>query len=125
MGFSGKLYAVGKKSGTVHGLNIIDNPNYLPKGIDLAVILVPARYVTETIEICGQKGIRRVIISTGGFRELGDESTDIEKDLVLAAKNMTSDLLARIALGLFAQTLKYVRHSPLCSTEDLRKALRA
>jgi len=106
MGFSGKLYAVGKKSGTVHGLNIIDNPNYLPKGIDLAVILVPARYVTETIEICGQKGIRRVIISTGGFRELGDESTDIEKDLVLAAKKYDIRFIGPNCIGIICTDSK-------------------
>ena len=69
MGFQGGIHPVGRKPGNVHGIDICTDPGSLPNGIDLAVILVPAAFVAETLEICGRKRIRHAIISTGGFRE--------------------------------------------------------
>jgi len=86
MGFKGEIHPVGREPGNVHGRRIITDPQSLPEGIDLAIILVPARFVAETIEICGQKGIRHAIISTGGFRELDDQGSPAEKDMVKVAK---------------------------------------
>jgi acetyltransferase len=47
LGFRGEIYPVGREPGKVHGLRIITDPRSLPTGIDLAVILVPARFVAE------------------------------------------------------------------------------
>jgi acetate---CoA ligase (ADP-forming) len=85
-GFRGSIYPVGRKPGTVGGKTIITDPGALPEGIDLAVILVPARFVAETLNICGQKGILRAVISTGGFRELTDAGNPAEKEIVQAAR---------------------------------------
>ena len=86
MGFKGKIYPVGREPGNVYGKEIITNPESLPEGIDLAVILVPAKFVAQTLEICGQKGILHAIISTGGFSEFSDQDNQAEKDVLLVAK---------------------------------------
>ncbi|MBW1783983.1 MAG: CoA-binding protein [Deltaproteobacteria bacterium] len=85
-GFKGDIYPVGREPGTAHGKTIITDPWVLPEGIDLAVILVPAKYVAETLDICGEKGIRHAVISTGGFRELTVESNEAEQEMLRAAK---------------------------------------
>ncbi|MBW2084398.1 MAG: CoA-binding protein, partial [Deltaproteobacteria bacterium] len=69
MGYQGDIYPVGREAGQVCGRGIITDPESLPYGIDLCVILIPSRFVADTLELCGQKGIRNAIISTGGFRE--------------------------------------------------------
>ncbi len=86
MGFKGEIYPVGREPGNVHGRKIITEPRSLPEGIDLAVILVPAEFVAETLDVCGQKGSLRAIISTGGFRELKDQDSQAEKDIITVAK---------------------------------------
>jgi len=86
-GFKGDIYPVGREAGTVHGKAIITDPEDLPQRIDLAAILVPARFVAETLDICGRKGIRRAIISTGGFRELTRGGNPAEKEMIRAAKD--------------------------------------
>jgi len=106
MGFSGKFYPVGRKPGNVYGIDIIDNPQSLPEGIDLAVILVPARYVAETMEICGQKGILHVIISTGGFREYSEESSDTEKDVLRMAKKYGIRFIGPNCIGIICTDSK-------------------
>jgi acyl-CoA synthetase (NDP forming) len=85
MGFAGAIYPVGREPGVVSGKEIITDPGSLPQGIDLAVILVPAKVVPETLDICGKKGILHAIISTGGFKELSHKENQVEKDVMNAA----------------------------------------
>jgi len=85
-GFKGSIYPVGREPGNVHGKKIITDPWSLPQGIELAVILVPAKFVAETLDICGQKGILHAIISTGGFKEFNDKDNQAERDIVSVAK---------------------------------------
>ncbi len=87
MGFQGRIHAVGREGGEVYGIDICTNPDSLPEGIDLAVILVPAAFVADTLEACGGKGIRHAIISTGGFREfVGGQSREEKKILDVAQR---------------------------------------
>jgi acyl-CoA synthetase (NDP forming) len=86
MGFEGEIYPVGIRAGEVYGRKIQTKPGSLSEGIDLAVILVPARFVAETLDICGRKGIHHAIISTGGFREFSDQDNQAERDVLLTAK---------------------------------------
>ena len=44
-GYGGDIYAVGLRSGEVHGVPILDSVELLPDGVDLAVILTPAATV--------------------------------------------------------------------------------
>jgi len=86
MGFEGAIFPVGKNPGEVFGKAIITDPEALPADIDLAVILVPASNVAQTLDICGRKGIRRVIISTGGFREFKAKGNQAEAAIVDKAR---------------------------------------
>ena len=86
MGFEGRIYPVGKNSGTVCGREIITEPKALPEDIDLAVILIPAHLVAETLDICGRKGIRHVIVSTGGYSEFKEKNNPAENDLLRTAR---------------------------------------
>ena len=86
MGFNGDIHAVGRSPGMAFGREIITDPETLPHGIDLAVILVPARMVADVLDICGSKGIQGAIISTGGYSEYNDNNNRAERDLLAAAK---------------------------------------
>jgi acetyltransferase len=82
MGFKGPIHPVGRQPGNAYGIDICSNPDSLPEGIDLAVVLVPAGFVAETLEACGRKGIRYAIISTGGFREFEGAQSQAEKEIL-------------------------------------------
>ncbi len=86
MGFKGEIFPVGRNPGRVHKIDIITDPESLPRGIDLAVILVPAAFVADTLETCGRKGILHAIISTGGYSEFEEQNNHSEKDLLSVAK---------------------------------------
>jgi acyl-CoA synthetase (NDP forming) len=84
-GYAGKIYAVGPKGGKVMGYTVYTSVLDVPKTADLAVILTPARFIPEVITQCGIKGIELAIIESAGFREMGDDGKNIEKDLLTAA----------------------------------------
>ncbi len=86
MGFKGDIYPVGRSAGTAFGREIITNPETLPQGIDLAVILVPARMVADVLDVCGSKGIKCAVISTGGYSEYNDNNNRNETDLIASAR---------------------------------------
>lgn len=85
-GFDGDIHAVGQTAGRVNGCRIMTDANALPRGIDLAILLVPAETVARTLDICGRRGIRHAVVSTGGFREFDHQGNQVEKDLVETAR---------------------------------------
>jgi acyl-CoA synthetase (NDP forming) len=85
-GFREPIYLVGPGGGELEGQPIFENLTDLPEIPELAVIIVPARVVPEAVESCGQKGITRVAVETGGFSEFGDEGRRLEADIVAIAK---------------------------------------
>ena len=84
-GFNGEIIAFGKNEGFIVGRKIITSYNDIPYGIDLAAILTPAPTVPKIIEICGEKGIKRVVIETGGFSEYSNEGANLEKECLKIA----------------------------------------
>ncbi|MGA2108386.1 MAG: CoA-binding protein, partial [Syntrophorhabdales bacterium] len=63
-GFKGTTYALGKSAGVIEGRPVLTDMDSLPEVPDLAVLLIPAAQVPDTLEQCGRKGIRRVIIES-------------------------------------------------------------
>ncbi len=85
-GFAGEILSVGIKGGIVFGQRIHPSVESIDRPVDLAVILTPAQTVPGILDACGRKGIRRVIIESGGFSELGEEGAVIEQACIEAAK---------------------------------------
>ncbi|MBU2510655.1 acetate--CoA ligase family protein [bacterium] len=81
-GFDGIVYAVGPNGGAIATRRIYKSVIDIPDHIDLAVILVPARFVPGVMEECGQKGVKTAIIETAGFREFSEEGREIEDQVV-------------------------------------------
>lgn len=86
-GYSGDVYAVGLRSGEVHGIPILTSVEALPDGVDLAVILTPAATVPGLLDACGRKGIRRAVIESGGFSEFSEAGRRLEEHLCKVARH--------------------------------------
>lgn len=80
--FNGKIYPVNPKGGVIEGLQAYTNVLEIPESIDLAIIVVNAKFVLSTIDQCHEKGIKGVCIITAGFKETGKEGAELEKQLV-------------------------------------------
>jgi acetate---CoA ligase (ADP-forming) len=80
-GFNGVVHAVGPRGGVIETRRIYPSVTEVPDQVDLAVILTPAKTVPAILDECGQKGIRRAIIETAGFREYGEEGRQLEQEI--------------------------------------------
>ncbi len=80
--FTGKIYPVNPKGGVIEGLQAYTNVNEIPGDVDLAIIVVNAKFVLDTIDQCHTKGIKGLCIITAGFKETGKEGAELEKQLL-------------------------------------------
>ncbi len=79
--FQGIIYLVGSKGGSFLGHKIHASVRDIPDPVDLAVVLVPAAAVPGVLRECAEKGIRRVVVESAGFRELGPERLTLEEEI--------------------------------------------
>lgn len=84
-GYQGIVYAVGPSGGVIATRRIYRSVQDIPDHVDLAVILAPAHTLPGILKDCGQKGIRRAVVETAGFREYGEQGRQIEEEMVRVA----------------------------------------
>ncbi len=68
-GYPGRIYPVTRSQPEVFGLRSYATVAELPEAPDLAVVIVPAAYVVQTLEACGHKGVRAAVVISSGFAE--------------------------------------------------------
>ena len=80
--FNGNIYPVNPKGGIIEGLQAYTSVKEIPGEVDLAIIVVNAKFVLDTIDQCHEKGIKGLCIITAGFKETGKEGAEAEKALL-------------------------------------------
>jgi len=85
-GFAGSVYPVNPKATEILGRPCTKSVADLPPGVDLAVIIIPAKAVPQAVADCGQRGMQAAIIISGGFAESGEEGAALQRDVVAAAR---------------------------------------
>jgi acetyltransferase len=85
-GFPGALYPINPKSESILGLSCFKNVRDVPGKVDLAVVIIPARFVSQTIRECGEKGVKGAVVISGGFSEAGAEGEALQNELAKAAR---------------------------------------
>ncbi len=85
-GFPGALYPINPKSERILGLSCFKNVRDVPGKVDLAVVIIPARFVSQAIRECGEKGVKGAVVISGGFSEAGAEGEALQNELAKAAR---------------------------------------
>jgi len=98
--YQGQIYPVGKDGGVLHGKRIFSNLSDIDETPELAVLLIPARFVPDALKSCGEKGIRRVIIESGGFTEFDDGRCDLENQVIDLAKHFDMKIIGPNCFGI-------------------------
>ena len=80
--FNGSIYPVNPKGGMIEGFQAYTSIEEVPGEVDLAVIVVNAKFVLDTIDQCHRKGIKGLCIITAGFKETGKEGAELEAQLL-------------------------------------------
>ena len=97
--FNGNIYPVNPKGGVIEGFQAYTSVLEIPGEVDLAVIIVPQKFVLGAIDECNQKGIKGICIISAGFKESGKEGAQAEKELVEKVKEYGMRLVGPNCLG--------------------------
>lgn len=81
-GYEGTLYGVGREEGEIAGAPVYDSLEKIPEVPDVAIIITPAETVPDFMEACGKKGIKHVVIESGGFSEYSEGQNALEKKVL-------------------------------------------
>ena len=81
LGYKGHVYPIHLSEKEVQGYRAYKSVADLPEVPDLAIIVLPTPIVSRCIDECGRKGIRRAVIISGGFKEVGAEGVRLEDEL--------------------------------------------
>ncbi|HEY7240179.1 MAG TPA: acetate--CoA ligase family protein [Burkholderiales bacterium] len=108
--YRGRIYPVSRSHANVQGLQAYPSVDKLPERIDLAVLIVPARFVPDELERCGRAGAKAALILASGFAEDGNEAgaalqhrvAEVAKRYDMAVCGPNAEGFANVALGLCA-----------------------
>ena len=78
-GFQGNVYPINPKADVILDLPCHKSVKEIEETVDLAVIIIPARFVPQAVQECGEKGVKGAIIITGGFAEADDEGEKLQQ----------------------------------------------
>jgi len=85
-GYKGRIYPINPTAPDVRGIKAYKALDEIPGEVDLAHIIIPAKLVPQTIEDCGKKGVKAVVINSAGFSEMGEEGAKLQEAFLANAK---------------------------------------
>ena len=100
-GFCGKVYPVNPKYDKVFGERCYPSVREIPGSLDLVVIAVPAPHVIDVMSDCVAKGVKAVIVVSGGFKESGPEGAALEEKLRRIAEGSGVRVLGPNCIGVY------------------------
>lgn len=108
--FPGPVYPINPQADEILGLRCYPSLAAAPDPLDLAVLIVPAAAVLDAVEACGERGIKAIILISGGFREIGAHGAAREEEVVALARRYGMRLLGPNGIGVMDT------HTPLNTT---------
>jgi acetyl coenzyme A synthetase (ADP forming)-like protein len=99
-GYPGRIYPVNPKADHILGLPCFPSVRDIPGELDLAVLVIPAKFCLEAARDCAAKKVPALIIITAGFKETGREGADLERKIVELAHANGMRIIGPNCLGL-------------------------
>jgi len=112
-GFKGTVYPINPKADVILDLPCHKSVKDVAEAPDLAVIIIPARFVPQAVQECGEAGVKGAVVITGGFSESGDEGEQLQNQVVETAQKFGVRIIGPNCQGVNNP------HHPLCASWPL------
>jgi acetyl coenzyme A synthetase (ADP forming)-like protein len=99
-GYEGAIYPINPKASEILGIKCYPSVLAVPGPVDLAIVLIPSKYVADVLVECGEKGVKGAIVISAGFREVGHEGWQREREIVDIARRHGMRLIGPNCLGI-------------------------
>lgn len=100
--FGGAVFPVNPNRPSVLGIKAYKNVHEVPAEVDLAVVVTRASFVPGIIRECGEAGVKGVIVISAGFKELGPEGLELERQVLAEARSAGIRVIGPNCLGLMS-----------------------
>ena len=98
-GYKGKIFPINPKAPEICHLPCYKSVLDVPEDIDVAIFVIPGKFVNQAAEECGKKGVKGLIIISAGFKEIGGEGVERENELIKIGKKYNMRILGPNCLG--------------------------
>ncbi len=99
--FEGKFYPINKNTEPILGQKVYDSILNVPGSVDLAVIVVPGKFVQNVLSECVKKGVESVILVSSGFSEMGEDGKKLEDELKKIIRTTKTRVIGPNCLGVY------------------------
>ena len=99
-GYPGGIYPIHPRATELEGLPAFPTVQVVPGVVDLAVLALPAQALPAVVDDCGKKGVRGLVVVTGGYTDRGEEGRQLQAELVDRARGWGMRILGPGTLGL-------------------------
>ena len=100
--FGGTVYPVNPKRPSVLGVKAYASISDIPEQVDLAVIITPPPSIPGLIRECGENGVQGAIVISAGFKEIGPEGAELERQLLVEAQKANIRIIGPNCLGVMS-----------------------
>lgn len=97
--FQGDVYPVNPKRASILGVPAYSSIGKVPGPVDLAVICTPAATVPGVVGECIEAGIKGAIIISAGFKEIGAQGAELERQILERARSAKMRIIGPNCLG--------------------------
>jgi acetyl coenzyme A synthetase (ADP forming)-like protein len=98
-GFTGPVYPVNPRATSINSMHAWPDLASLPGPVDCAIVCVPRERVNDVAEECGAYGVKGLIVISAGFREVGGEGIERERQLVETVRRHGMRMLGPNCMG--------------------------
>lgn len=95
-----EIFPISRSSAEILGYKAYKSILEVPKEIDLAIILVPAKVVPLVVDQCIEKKVKRIIIVTAGFGEIDAKGKQIEAAMAKKCKEANIRVIGPNCVGI-------------------------
>lgn len=118
--FNGKVFPVNPKTSVIHSIKCYSNVLDVPDAVDLAIVIVPRDFVKQTLEQCGEKGVKGVVVITSGFKETGEEGAEKELELMEVIRKYNMRMIGPNCFGVLNTDPEYSMNATFSKIKPLR-----
>ena len=99
-GFNGPVYPVNPKSDVIQSVPAYKSVLDCPGQVDLAIVVVPVRFVIDVAKECAQKGVKALVVISAGFAEVGSEGKQLQQQLMEVCRDSGMRLVGPNCMGI-------------------------
>ncbi len=108
-GFRGRVFPIHPRDGEILGMPAYRSVREVGDPVDLALLVLPTGAVPAVLEDCGEAGIRRAIIVSGGFKEAaGAGGREREREIIGIARHHGIRFIGPNCLGVLNSAVPLV-----------------